>query len=189
MLSSFSNSGQICLCGSRILVEASIYDEFVSRFVSRVQSVVRVGPPADPSTTMGSVISFAHRDKIERMVRVAESQGGRVLLGGRRPSAEWAAQGAFLEPTIIEGLGQTCEAVQEEIFGPVVTIQRFHSDAEALALANGVRYVWLLACVNTMSRVSDCFCAADMAWRRPCGLQIWIGRTNLHRRWSLVSCG
>ena len=128
------------MCGSRILVEDAIYDEFLSLFVARVQAAVKLGAPSDAATTMGTVISFAHRDKIERMLAVAVAQGGRVLLGGKRPAAAWAAGGAFLEPTVIVELGQSCEAVQEEIFGPVVTVQRFHSDSEALALANGVRY-------------------------------------------------
>ena len=131
-------------------MENSIYDEFVARFVARVESVVKVGAPLDATTTMGTVISFAHRDKIERMVAVAVEQGGQVVLGGKRPTGAWAAAGAFLEPTVIVGLKQSCEAVQEEIFGPVVTIQRFHSDAEALALANGVRCVYICVSVSVV---------------------------------------
>ena len=94
--SSFANSGQICLCGSRILVEKSIYEEFLRRFVDRVRQTIVVGLPEESTTTMGPVVSFPHRDKIEQMIAVAREQGGKILLGGDRPTADWAAKGAFL---------------------------------------------------------------------------------------------
>ena len=142
--SSFANSGQICLCGSRILVEDSIYEEFLEKFLARIRDTVKMGPPADATTTMGSVISFDHRNKIEKVLRNAvENEGGTIVLGGGRPTGEWAAAGAFLEPTVITGLAQSCSTVQEEIFGPVVSVQRFHSEEQALEMANGVRFVAL----------------------------------------------
>lgn len=140
VLSSFSNSGQICLCGSRILVEESIYDRFLESFLAKVQTNVKLGDPTDPKTTMGPVTSFQHLSKIESMVATAVAEGGKILLGGKRPTGEFASTGAFFEPTVIAGLGQSCSTIQEEIFGPVVTIQSFRDEAEALSLANGVRY-------------------------------------------------
>jgi reactive intermediate/imine deaminase len=138
--SSFANSGQICLCGSRILVQDSIYDEFLNKFVEKVKNSVKIGPPSEPSTTMGPVVSFQHRDKIESMIKVAVEQGGIILCGGKRPSESWASNGCYLEPTIITGLSQNCQSIQEEIFGPVVTVSKFSDDAEALEMANGVKY-------------------------------------------------
>ncbi|RYG66117.1 aldehyde dehydrogenase family protein, partial [archaeon] len=108
--SSFANSGQICLCGSRILVEDTVYDAFLSSFLSKVKDTIRVGPPTDPAATMGPVISAAHRSKIEGMVRVALEQGGKLLLGGERPQGDWADKGCYLLPTIIGGLGEQCQA-------------------------------------------------------------------------------
>jgi aminomuconate-semialdehyde/2-hydroxymuconate-6-semialdehyde dehydrogenase len=142
--SAFANSGQICLCGSRILVEASIYELFLEKFIAKVKSSVVVGLPLDPKTTMGSVITFQHLQKIEGMVKTAVEEGGKIVLGGKRPTDEFLKSGAFYEPTIITGLSQSSHTIQEEIFGPVVTIQSFNSDEEALALANGVRYFILL---------------------------------------------
>jgi aminomuconate-semialdehyde/2-hydroxymuconate-6-semialdehyde dehydrogenase len=101
--SSFANSGQICLCGSRILVERSIYDEFLRRFVETAQKMIVVGPPGDSSMTMGPVVSFAHREKIEKMIAVAKEQGGKILLGGGRPTAEWATKGAYLNVSRVVG--------------------------------------------------------------------------------------
>lgn len=138
--SSFANSGQICLCGSRIIVEASIYDLFLEKFLSKIKSTIVLGLPSDPKTTMGTVISFQHLEKIEGMVATAIAEGGTVVTGGKRPSDEYASRGAFYEPTVITGLAQDAKTVQEEIFGPVVTVQKFEGDAEALAMANGVRY-------------------------------------------------
>lgn len=137
--SSFANSGQICLCGSRIIVEESIYDQFIEKFVAKVKSNLIVGVPSDPKTGMGTVISTTHLQKIEKMVQTAIQEGGNIVLGGRRPTATWASNGAYYEPTIITGLNQSCKTIQEEIFGPVVSIQTFSNEEEALAMANGVR--------------------------------------------------
>jgi reactive intermediate/imine deaminase len=140
--SSFANSGQICLCGSRILVEDDIYDTFLERFVAKVKSSIVVGPPTHSTTTMGPVISGPHRQKIEKMIATAVEQGGKVVCGGKRPVGDWQGveTGYYLEPTIIVDLDQHCQAIQEEIFGPVVTISRFHGYEQALAMANGVKY-------------------------------------------------
>jgi aminomuconate-semialdehyde/2-hydroxymuconate-6-semialdehyde dehydrogenase len=133
--SAFQNSGQICLCGSRILVEQSIYAEFRDALVERALSL-RVGDPMDSDARMGPLVSQAHFDKVVRALERAKAEGGRVLCGGQaldRP-------GWFVAPTVIEGLGPDCDTNREEIFGPVVTLQPFASDDEALALANASDY-------------------------------------------------
>ena len=136
----FSNQGQICLCGSRLLVERPIYDRFVEALVARV-SATRVGDPRSSEVDMGALVSLDHRDKVEGYLGLAVEEGGRILCGGTRPTLPAPFdRGAFLRPAIVGGLGQGCRAVQEEIFGPVLTVQAFDTEEEALALANGVRY-------------------------------------------------
>jgi aminomuconate-semialdehyde/2-hydroxymuconate-6-semialdehyde dehydrogenase len=133
--SAFQNSGQICLCGSRILVERGIQTEFREAFVDRVRAL-RVGDPVDPDTRFGPLVSQAHFDKVMAALQRARDEGGRVLCGGeslQRP-------GWFVTPTVIEGLGPDCATNREEIFGPVVTLQAFDSDEEALRLANAGDY-------------------------------------------------
>ena len=133
--SAFQNSGQICLCGSRLLVERSIYDEFRSAFVDRVQAL-RIGEPMDGTTNIGPLVSQAQYDKVMAAIARARDEGGRVLCGGNaidRP-------GWFVMPTVIEGLGPECATNREEIFGPVVTLQAFDGDADALELANASDY-------------------------------------------------
>ena len=133
--SAFQNSGQICLCGSRLLVERSIYDEFRSAFVDRVQAL-RIGEPMDGTTNIGPLVSQAQYDKVLAAIARAQDEGGRVLCGGLaidRP-------GWFVMPTVIEGLGPDCATNREEIFGPVITLQAFDGDAEAMALANASDY-------------------------------------------------
>lgn len=133
--SAFQNSGQICLCGSRLLVERGIYQRFRDAFVERTQAL-RLGDPADPDTEMGPLASQAHFDRVTAALRRARDEGGRVLCGGfalDRP-------GWFVAPTVIEGLGPDCATNREEIFGPVVTLQPFDGEDEALCLANAVDY-------------------------------------------------
>ncbi|MEO5628303.1 MAG: aldehyde dehydrogenase [Thermomonas sp.] len=133
--SAFQNSGQICLCGSRLLVERSIYKDFRTAFVERVQAL-RIGDPMEESTQIGPLVSQAQYDKVLAAIKRAQDEGGRVLCGGdaiERP-------GWFVAATVIEGLGPECATNREEIFGPVVTLQAFDDDAEALALANASDY-------------------------------------------------
>ena len=133
--SAFQNSGQICLCGSRLLIERGIYDEFRDAFVERVQAV-RIGAPLDAGTQLGPLVSQAQFDKVLACIRRARDEGGRVLCGGTaidRP-------GWFIAPTVIDGLGPECATNREEIFGPVVTLQAFDSDEDALQLANASEY-------------------------------------------------
>jgi len=136
----FANQGQVCLCGSRVLVERGVFDEFTAAFVEAARAM-RPGDPQAAGTSFGALVSAAHRDKVEGYARLAEEEGGEVLCGGKRPDlgGELAA-GAFFEPTVVRGLAPTSRCATEEIFGPVVTLHPFEDEAEALAIANGVRY-------------------------------------------------
>ena len=138
--SSFSNQGQICLCGSRILIEDSIYERFKDEFVKRTKELI-VGDPLEPNTKQGAVVSKQHFEKILRCIETARQEGGRILCGGNAVKLEGrCANGFFIEPTVIEGVGPACQTNMEEIFGPVVTLQRFKTDDEALQLANACNY-------------------------------------------------
>ena len=134
--SSFANQGQICLCGSRILVQKSIYDRFKTEFVEHIRKLT-VGDPMEASTKQGAVVSKLHYEKILNCIELAKQEGGTILLGGEVVKLEGrCANGYFVQPTIIEGLGANCKTNMEEIFGPVVTLQSFETEEEALALAN-----------------------------------------------------
>ncbi|MGC6284087.1 MAG: aldehyde dehydrogenase [Polaribacter sp.] len=137
--SSFSNQGQICLCGSRILVERSIYDQFKSDFIQKV-SELKVGSPYNVKTDIGALVSEAHFNKVKSYIDNATEFGGRILYGGNMVSVKGFENGYFLAPTIIEVSDNNCPLNQEEIFGPVVTIIPFDSDDEALQMANAVKY-------------------------------------------------
>ncbi len=133
--SAFQNSGQICLCGSRILVERSIYSEFRDVLVEHAVAL-RVGEPMDGDTDMGPLVSQAHFDKVVAAIARAKEEGGHIWCGGQalqRP-------GWFVTPTVIDGLGPDCLSNREEIFGPVVTLQPFDTNDEALTLANAGDY-------------------------------------------------
>jgi aminomuconate-semialdehyde/2-hydroxymuconate-6-semialdehyde dehydrogenase len=133
--SSFWNQGEICLCGSRIFVERSIHDEFVARFADATKKL-RIGDPLDDSTDIGALISEAHLQKVMGYIDLAATEGGTIVAGGHRLDGP----GYYVEPTIITGLNCDCRVLQEEIFGPVVTITPFDSEAEAVAFANSTRY-------------------------------------------------
>jgi aminomuconate-semialdehyde/2-hydroxymuconate-6-semialdehyde dehydrogenase len=136
----FLNQGQVCLCGSRILVEASIAEAFTERLVEHVQGM-RIGAPNDPEVRLGAVISQDHRAKVESYIALAKEEGGTILTGDARPNLPAPYdQGAFMKPTVIGGLPITARCATEEIFGPVVTVHAFGDEAEAIAMANGVRY-------------------------------------------------
>ncbi len=133
--SAFQNAGQICLCGSRLLVEQSIYDEFRDAFLSAA-AALRCGDSEDPATGLGPLVSQAHCDKVLACIARARDEGGRVLLGGER----LARPGWFVPATVIEGLGPETATNREEIFGPVATLQAFDDEAGALRLANASDY-------------------------------------------------
>lgn len=140
VLSSFRNQGQICLCGSRIYVQKEVYERFKTEFMAKTY-MQKVGDPRQPSTNIGSVVSKAHYDKILSYIDLAKQEGGEILVGGKAVNVKGrCSEGWFIEPTIIEGLPIDCRTNQEEIFGPVVTIQSFETEEEVLALANGTVY-------------------------------------------------
>lgn len=138
--SSFTNQGEICLCTSRILVEASIYERFRDEFVKRVQALT-IGDPLNDAHKQGALVSQAHFEKVSQCVELAKQEGGSILTGGAPFVAPAPCdRGYFYKPTVIEGLGPGSRTNQEEIFGPVVTLQPFQTESEALELANQSSY-------------------------------------------------
>jgi aminomuconate-semialdehyde/2-hydroxymuconate-6-semialdehyde dehydrogenase len=139
--SSFSNQGQICLCGSRIFIEEAAYESFVDRFVAAAKAL-RVGDPLEPETDQGAVISEAHQQKIIGYIELARTEGGQIRCGGGPPDdiAERCKDGYFIRPTVITDLSVDCRVNQEEIFGPVVTITPFRSEEEVVSYANRTPY-------------------------------------------------
>jgi len=138
--SSFSNQGEICLCGSRIFVERSLYDRFKKDFISQV-SALKVGDPLEADTDVGAIVSKQHFEKIMSYIELAKKEGGRILTGGNAVAVDGrCSNGWFIEPTVIEGLPHDCRTNQEEIFGPVVTIMPFETEEEVLRYANSTRY-------------------------------------------------
>lgn len=136
----FTNQGQVCLCGSRLLVQRGVYDRFVAAFVERVRQL-EPGDPQDPATSFGCLVSREHREKVEGYLQLAREEGGEILCGGDRPQLDGElARGAFLRPAVVTGLPPTSRCSSEEIFGPVVTVHPFDDEAEAMEIANGVPY-------------------------------------------------
>ncbi len=136
----FANQGEICLCGSRILVERPLLERFTKALVEKVSSM-KVGDPSADDTQIGALVSEAHRDKVEHYVKLGIEEGGTLAFGGTRPQLEGTLKGGyFLSPAILTGLEPTCRTSTEEIFGPVVTVHPFDTEEEALSIANGVRY-------------------------------------------------
>jgi aminomuconate-semialdehyde/2-hydroxymuconate-6-semialdehyde dehydrogenase len=146
--SSFFNQGQICLTGSRILVERKIYDRFRDELIDRTRKL-RVGDPLESSTDQGALVSKQHFEKVLSYMEIARDEGGKILTGGKRVRVEGRCSGGwFVEPTLIEGLPAASRTNQDEIFGPVATLIPFDTENEALEIANGTRY-GLAACLWT----------------------------------------
>lgn len=142
---SFTNQGEICLCGSRIYIEASIYDRFKTAYIEEVKRL-KVGDPLLADTKVGAIASKLHFDKIMSYIELAQTEGGKIVTGGKSVKVEGRCEeGFFIEPTVIEGLTETCRTNQEEIFGPVVSLQKFTSEEEVVNLANSTNYG--LACI------------------------------------------
>jgi len=159
--SSFNNQGQICLCGSRIYVEKSIYPRFKKDFLERVKNL-KVGNPSDPNNNLGAVVSKMHFEKVLGCIELAKEEGGQILAGGS--AIQMPApfdNGWYIAPTVIEGLSAECRTNQEEIFGPVVTIQPFDTDEQALEMANSTDY-GLSATVWTNNLQRSQFLAANL---------------------------
>lgn len=137
----FSNQGQICLCGSRVLVQAGVYDRVVAALVEGAKNL-KPGDPLESDTRFGALVSRDHRDKVAGYVQRAVEDGARILAGGARPEGlpDRVKNGAYYLPTVIENANQDCTIIQEEVFGPVCTVQRFETEEEAIELANGTPY-------------------------------------------------
>lgn len=172
--SSFSNQGQICLCGSRILVEFSVYEKFKTEFVERVKKLT-VGDPLEEKSRQGSVVSKLHFDKVMNCIKIAQQEGGTILCGGKpvNPGGR-CANGYFIEPTVIEGLGPDCKTNMEEIFGPVVTLQSFKNVEEALELANATSYG--LACTIWTQDISKANIVATKIESGIVWINCWLQR-------------
>ena len=138
--SGFANQGEICLCGSRLLVQRSIYAEFRERYLTAVAGL-RVGDPRDPASNLGALVSQAHCDKVIAAIATARNEGGQIICGGATVEVSGrCAEGWFVAPTVIEGLPSRSRTNQEEIFGPVVCLIPFDDEADAIRIANDTDY-------------------------------------------------
>lgn len=137
--SSFANQGQICLCGSRIFVEASIYEQFKNDFIEKVKQL-KIGLPSEKNTDIGALVSKPHLDKVLSYLEKVKQENATILYGGERVSVDGGEKGYYMQPAIIEVSSNDCVLNQEEIFGPVVTLMPFENDEEALSLANDITY-------------------------------------------------
>ena len=136
----FTNSGQVCLCGSRILIDAKIYDEFMPLFINEVEAM-KVGNPVEKDTDIGSVISLEHMEKVLSYIELAKQEGGEIATGGNRLNLpEPNSNGAFISPTVVDGLSIDSRCATEEIFGPVASVHQFTGDDEAIQMANITEY-------------------------------------------------
>ncbi len=172
--SGFLNQGQVCLCGSRILISHKIWDEFVEKFVTYIKSM-KVGDPSLNDSDLGALVSFSHRDKVESYIHLAQREGGKILCGGKIPNLDSPFdKGAFLEPTVVSNLDYQSRTSNEEIFGPVVTLHQFKTDDEAIEMANCTDY-GLAGSVWT----SDSTRGKELAEKIETGM-VWVN-TWLHR--------
>lgn len=137
--SSFTNQGEICLCGSRIFIEKTIYEKFKSAFINKTREL-KTGNPKE-NYNLGAIVSKPHYEKIFSYIELAANEGGKILCGGKKvdPGGELSG-GWYIEPTVIEGLPHTCRTNQEEIFGPVVTLTPFETEEEVIKMANSTKY-------------------------------------------------
>jgi acyl-CoA reductase-like NAD-dependent aldehyde dehydrogenase len=134
----FHNQGQACIAASRLIVHHDVADEFLTRLITLARSI-RVGDPKEPTTEMGPLTSPGHRDRVLAYIKVAVDDGGAVLTGGRPPTAPELSRGCYVEPTIVRA-EPSHRVAREEVFGPFMTVHRFATEEEALAIANGVDY-------------------------------------------------
>jgi len=139
IFASFQNQGEICLCCERIFVQEGVYDKFIDRFLDLAKKW-KVGPPTDPTTNMGALISKQHLEKIQSYVQLAKELGGKIECGGQVVEVPGYEGGFYYSPTVITGLENSSRVCQEEIFGPVVNIIPFKNEDEVIALANNIPY-------------------------------------------------
>ncbi len=138
-MAAFANSGQICIAGSRLLVERTIHDELVER-LGRFASALKIGDGADPSTEIGPLVSRRQLDKVEGFLRSGRDEGATVVAGGRRLSEGRFAGGNFVEPTVFAGVSDKMQIARDEIFGPVISALPFDTLDEAVKRANATQY-------------------------------------------------
>ena len=134
----FHNQGQACIAGSRLILHESIADEFLEKFV-KLASSIKIGNPLDMATELGPLTSLGHRDKVLGYCKLAQDEGGKVLLGGKAPKRDDLTAGYYVEPTVVEAKPSD-RVSHEEVFGPFVAVTRFKTDEEALQIANGTEY-------------------------------------------------
>jgi betaine-aldehyde dehydrogenase len=139
LTAAFLHSGQVCSAGARLIVQDSLHDSFVAELAARADRI-RLGNGLDPDTECGPLISAAHRAKVERYIALWLSEGAELLAGGQRPASPDLAKGFFLRPTVFAGCRREMTVVQEEVFGPVVTVERFSTEEEAIWLGNDTSY-------------------------------------------------
>jgi acyl-CoA reductase-like NAD-dependent aldehyde dehydrogenase len=135
----FRSQGQSCVAGSRLIVQDTIYDRLMDRFLSAVANL-KVGDPLDLTTDFGPLITAQHRERVENFIQSGLDEGARLLTGGKRPSEPALQKGNYLLPTVFEGVTSSMRICREEIFGPVLSVQRFHDEAEAVHWANDTIY-------------------------------------------------
>lgn len=171
---SFLNQGQICLCGSRVFIERSVFEQYRDGLVERAEAM-RIGDPLDKTTQLGALISHAHRDKVASYCKLALDEGGEILTGGEAPHfGNELDEGAWFKPTVVSGLGVSSRCATEEVFGPFVTLHPFDDVSEVIEAANSVEY-GLAASVWT----SDLTKAHRVSAALECGM-VWVN-TWLHR--------
>ncbi len=136
---SFMNQGEICLCGSRLYIHSSIYEQVKERLIEAVKAL-KIGDPLDDSTRIGAIVSKQHFEKVLGYIELAKQEGGKILLGGEAIKPDGFDNGWFIQPTLIEGLDSVCRTNQEEIFGPVISISPFDYTDEIIEIANGTEY-------------------------------------------------
>ena len=163
----FLNQGQMCVAGSRLLVEKGIHDEFLEALVEKAGRI-RLGNGLEPETAMGPLISAAHRERVQGFIASGLKEGARLVAGGTVPEGTKFEKGFFLEPTVFDGVNKDMEIAREEIFGPVLSVLSFATLDEAVALANSTRY-GLAASIWT----NDMYQAYECAGRIRAGT-IWI---------------
>jgi betaine-aldehyde dehydrogenase len=139
LTAAFVHSGQVCSAGTRALVQDSIYDDFVAE-VARRTDRIRLGDGFDETTEAGPMISEEHRAKVERYIGIGRAEGARLVAGGGRPTEAHLQKGFFVRPTVFADCNRSMRIVREEIFGPVLTIERFHTEDEAVEAGNDTTY-------------------------------------------------
>jgi aminomuconate-semialdehyde/2-hydroxymuconate-6-semialdehyde dehydrogenase len=165
--SSFLNQGEICLCGSRVFIQASVYSEVKTALVNEVNNM-KIGNPKEPDTRIGAIVSKPHFDKVLSYINLAKEEGAVILTGGEAVKPEGFENGWFIAPTILEGLNSNCRVNQEEIFGPVISLIPFENEEDVLEMANSTEYG--LACTLW---TSDLKRAHRMASKIQSGI-VWI---------------